>query len=580
MPGKAWNPGFQPGMNMTMENTPYIAGLLKRTGLFTDDQVERVLLGVREQGLPIVRAVVDGGHADESAFLEALAGVLNLPYRRIEPSQVPREVLEKMPPRAVFQYNIMPVAMVNGSLEVATADPLDAGLTDALRLASGLRIRLVLCPARDITEAAKALYGVGAETVDRMMRDTRFEELQAPGKLELGELDQEASIVKFVNQIIWEAFREGATDIHFEPMELELRIRYRVDGVLHATPVPAQLNRFQAAIISRIKVMASLDIAEKRMPMDGRISLRVDAQDVDIRVSTMPTVYGESVSLRLLQRHGSFITIRELGMAERDCVTIERIIHRPNGIILVTGPTGSGKTTSLYAYLNEVNSMDLRILTAEEPIEYEMSGINQVLVRPDIGLTFATVLRAFLRQDPDIIMVGEIRDFETAEIAIQASLTGHLVFSTLHTNDAAGAFTRLLDMGVEPYLAASAVEAVIAQRLVRKLCVSCRQPLAADRAELAAAGFPVDRLEGAVLYGAGQCEKCRKTGFHGRGGIFEVLEATESIESLVIGRRPTNEIRQRAMQHGMRSLRDDGWEKVLAGMTTIEEVIRATEENE
>jgi len=266
-------------------------------------------------------------------------------------------------------------------------------------------------------------------------------------------------------------------------------------------------------------------------------------------------------------------------MNEKDCVKMERIIHKPNGIVLVTGPTGSGKTTSLYAYLHEINTMDQRILTVEEPIEYEMPGINQVLVRSDIGLTFATVLRSFMRQDPDIIMVGEIRDFETAEIAIQASLTGHLVFSTLHTNDAAGAFTRLLDMGVEPYLVASAVEAVVAQRLVRRLCTSCRQPMEPDKKDLAQVGFPIDKLDGGALFRVGQCEKCRKTGFRGRGGIFEVLEVTDPIESLVITRRPTNEIKQRAMHEGMRTLRDDGWEKVLAGVTTVEEVMSATEEN-
>jgi len=291
-------------------------------------------------------------------------------------------------------------------------------------------------------------------------------------------------------------------------------------------------------------------------------------------------VYGESVSLRLLQRHGEFIGLTELGMSDRDCGLISRIIHRPNGIVLVTGPTGSGKSTSLYAYLSEINTVDQRILTAEEPIEYEMAGINQVLVRPEIGLTFARSLRSFLRQDPDIIMVGEIRDVETAEISIQASLTGHLVFSTLHTNDAAGAFTRLLDMGVEPFLVASAVEAVVAQRLVRKLCESCRQPVSPAADVLREVGFPSERLEGQVIYGAGQCETCRMTGFRGRGGIFEVLQGSEGIEALVIARSATSEIKQKAVAEGMRTLRDDGWAKVLDGMTPVDEVLRVTEENE
>jgi type II secretory ATPase GspE/PulE/Tfp pilus assembly ATPase PilB-like protein len=383
-----------------------------------------------------------------------------------------------------------------------------------------------------------------------------------------------------MNQIIWEAVQQGATDIHFEPMENELRIRYRIDGVLHQTPVPAQLNRFQAAIISRIKVMANLDIAEKRLPMDGRIGLRVQGRDIDIRVSTMPTVYGESVSLRLLQGRAQFITMAELGMTARDATLMQKVIHRPNGIVLVTGPTGSGKSTSLYAFLHEINTIDQRILTAEEPIEYEMPGINQVLVRPDIGLTFARILRSFLRQDPDIVMVGEIRDLETAEIAIQASLTGHLVFSTLHTNDSAGAFTRLLDMGVEPFLVGSAVKAVMAQRLVRRLCSACKRPVPVKLEFLNEIGFPVDRLRPDAILEPGTCEACRMTGFKGRVGIFEVLDVTDDVISLVIARSSTNAIRQKAGSHGMRTLRDDGWNKVLGGVTTIEEVLRVTEENE
>ncbi|MCX7590546.1 MAG: GspE/PulE family protein, partial [Kiritimatiellae bacterium] len=452
----------------------FLFGLLKRTGLFTDQQITELLQAARTDGTGITKTVVQNGYAGEQEFLQALAGALGLDFVRLGAQKIGADVLKMLPPKVVFQYNVIPFAFDNGVLTVATSDPLDPGLADALRLAAGTRIRFVLSPAADIEKAAKAFYGIGAETVDRMMRDDRFEVTpdETVSKFDLSELDQEASVVKFVNQIIWEAIQQGATDIHFEPMEDRLRIRYRVDGVLHQTPVPPQLNRFQAAIISRIKVMANMDIAEKRLPMDGRIGLRVKGEDIDIRVSTIPTVYGESVSLRLLQRKGQMINIKELGMSERDRSLVERLIHRPNGIILVTGPTGSGKTTSLYAFLHEINTIDQRILTAEEPIEYEMPGINQVLVRPEIKLTFARCLRHFLRQDPDVIMVGEIRDLETAEIAIQASLTGHLVFSTLHTNDAAGAFTRLLDMGVEPYLVASAVVAVIAQRLVRRLCIA------------------------------------------------------------------------------------------------------------
>ncbi|MGQ9661038.1 MAG: GspE/PulE family protein [Kiritimatiellia bacterium] len=561
----------------------FLSGLLKRTGLFTDQQISELVKTAQTNGTGLTETVVKNGYASEEELLQALARTLNVEFVRLSTQKIEPEVLRMLPTKVVFQYNVIPLAFQNGLLTVATNDPLDAHLIDALRLASRARIRFALSPAADIAKAAKAFYGVGAETVDRMMQDDRFEVTpeETVSKFDVSELDQEASVVKFVNQIIWEAIQQGATDIHFEPMEDRLRIRYRVDGVLHQTPVPPQLNRFQAAIISRIKVMANLDIAEKRLPMDGRIGLRVQGEDIDIRVSTIPTVYGESVSLRLLQRKGQMINIKDLGMSERDRSIAEKLIRRPNGIILVTGPTGSGKTTSLYAFLHEINTIDQRILTAEEPIEYEMPGINQVLVRPEIKLTFARCLRHFLRQDPDVIMVGEIRDLETAEIAIQASLTGHLVFSTLHTNDAAGAFTRLLDMGVEPYLVASAVVAVIAQRLVRRLCGQCRRPARPDPSFLRELGFPVLRLQepAATIYEAGTCEQCRATGYRGRIGIFEVMRSTESVQSLVIQRSSTQAIKQQAISEGMRTLRDDGWDKVLAGLTTVEEVLSVTEEN-
>lgn len=553
---------------------------LRATGLFSEPQLASILDVARDEGLSITEAVVNSGHASEQDYLKALAEGLRAKFMRLGSLDVGADILERLPTKAVFQYSAIPVSYERNTLEVAVNNPLDAGLMDALRLASGGRIRFVLSPAEDIARAIKAFYGVGADTVERMIQDDRFEVSadETIGKVDVSEMDQEASIVKFVNQIIWEACQQGATDIHFEPMEEQLRIRYRVDGVLHQTPVPPQLIRFQAAIISRIKVMANLDIAEKRLPMDGRIGLRVQSRDIDIRVSTMPTVYGESVSLRLLQSGGDFVGLDELGMSDRDSSLLRQIIHRPNGIVLVTGPTGSGKSTSLYAYLKEINNVDVRIMTAEDPIEFGMTGVNQVLVREDIGLSFATILRSFLRQDPDIIMVGEIRDQETAEIAIQASLTGHLVFSTLHTNDSAGAFTRLLDMSVEPFLVASAVSAVVAQRLVRRLCQECKVEQEQDLDDLKKLGFPVERLAEGGIYTVGGCDKCRSTGFSGRGGIFEVLNVTDDIESLVINRSSMNVIKQKGISEGMTVLRDDGWRKVLKGITTIEEVLRVTEE--
>ncbi len=567
---------------MATTSTGGLAGILMRTGFFSESQLNGLLEKKRASEQSITELVVDGGYAKEGKFLVELGKALGVPFSQLGAATIESEVLDKLPPKAVFQYNVIPVSVNNGTLLVATNDPFDPELIDALRLASGMRVRIALSTSDEIAKAAKKFYGVGAETVASMMEDDRYE-VDAevlPGKVDLDELDQEASIVKFVNQIIWEACRQRATDIHFEPMENELRIRYRIDGVLHQTPLPPKLKRFQAAILSRIKVMANMDIAEKRLPADGRIGLRIESEDVDIRVSTMPTVYGESISLRLLQRKGRLMGLEELGMYPKDVEIVRKVIHRPNGIVLVTGPTGSGKSTSLYAYLQELNSINCRILTVEDPIEYEIEGINQVLVRPDIGLSFARALRSFLRQDPDIIMVGEIRDFETAEIAIQASLTGHLVFSTLHTNDAAGAFTRLLDMGVEPYLVASSVEGVVAQRLVRRLCVDCKKKGESTEVFLKSIGFPVERLGDKVIYEEVGCDKCRMTGFQGRTGIYEVLKVDEVIQSHVIARQSTNAIMQTATRDGMRTLRDDGWEKVLSGVTTVNEILRVSEENE
>ncbi len=558
-----------------------LSEILVRTGFLSEAQVEALLAETQRSGASITEAVVREGLAREEDFLETLGGILGLRFMRLNSAAIEQAVLERLPTKAVFQYNVIPVAIENGCLLVATHDPFDAGLVDALRLAVGGRVRLVLSSSVDIARAIKKFYGVGADTVAKMMQDDRIE--VAPDeslfKLELNEMDQEASVVKFVNQIIWEAYQERATDIHLEPMENELRIRYRVDGVLHATPLPQQLNRFQAAIISRIKVMANVDIAEKRLPQDGRIGLRIQSEDIDIRVSTMPTVYGESVSLRLLMRGKETIGFKDLGLYPRDQEIMQALIRKPNGIILVTGPTGSGKSTSLYAYLSEINSVDKRIITVEEPIEYEMVGINQISVRPEIGLTFATALRHILRQDPNVIMVGEIRDLETAEIAIRASLTGHLVLSTLHTNDAAGAVTRLIDMGMEPFLVSSSLEGVVAQRLVRKLCTNCRRPTQLDATLAEEIGFPRDRTSDVVYEEAG-CEKCRNTGFRGRLGIYEVLQVTDAMEPLITARSATSVLKQHAIAEGMRTLRDDGWLKVLDGITTVREVLRVTEENE
>jgi general secretion pathway protein E len=559
-----------------------LAGLLGETGLFSVDQIQSLLAEQQQGGKSITETVTSMGFAPEESFLVALAQAMNLPYVKVSDLEIEEQVLDTLPTKVVFQYNVMPVAIENGTLRVATNDPFTPGMMDALRLASGKRVQFALAVAPDLANASKTVYGVGADTLDQMMRDDGIDlsEEQPLLKQDLDELDQDASIVKFVNQIIWEAQQDRATDIHLEPMEMDLRIRYRVDGVLHQTPVPPQLKRFQSAIISRIKVMSHMDIAEKRLPQDGRISLKVRGEDIDVRVSTMPTVYGESVSLRLLMRNSGLLGLDKLGLQDQDAEVLNRLIHRPHGILLVTGPTGSGKSTSLYAWLHTINSTDKRILTLEDPIEYEMPGVNQIHVRPEIGLTFAVGLRHILRQDPDVVMVGEIRDLETAENAIRAALTGHLVFSTLHTNDAAGAVTRLLDMGIEPFLVASSVDGLVAQRLVRRLCEKCKKPMTIDPEYLERAGFPPELLSQGTIYEAVGCEECRMTGFKGRTGIYEIIVVDDTIRPLIVTRAASNVIKQQALKQGMRTLRDDGWTKVLEGITTVEEILRVSEEDE
>ena len=558
------------------------ASLLEATGLFTPPQIEELSIKQRENDGVLTATVVALEYAREDVFLPALAKAMQIPYVKVGDKPIPGEILEKVPTKAIFQYNVIPVGIENGTLRVATSEPFRPGLADSLRLASGLRVKFALSPAGEIEKAAKKFYGVGADTLDRLIADNQIDLDQDVGTSvgDLSNLDQEASVVKFVNQVIWEAHHDRGTDIHIEPMENDLRIRYRIDGVLHPTPLPPQMKRFQSAIISRIKVMAGMDIAEKRLPQDGRISLRVKGEEIDVRVSTMPTVYGESVSLRLLMRSSGMYGMDRLGLFPDDEEILHRLIRRPHGILLVTGPTGSGKSTSLYAWLHTINSVDKRILTVEDPIEYEMAGINQIQMKPEIGLTFAVGLRHILRQDPDVIMVGEIRDQETADIAIRAALTGHLVFSTLHTNDSAGGVTRLVDMGIEPFLVASSVEALVAQRLVRRLCPKCKKPWTVDMPFLESLGFPISKLLTGTICEPVGCEDCRGTGYAGRTGIYEILLVSDVIRQMIVERRSSADIKIHALEHGMRTLRMDGWRKVLGGVTTLEEVIRVTSEDE
>ncbi len=516
----------------------------------------------------------------EEHFLSHLATVLKWPFIDLRKSTVPTEARNAISTKVAFQFNAIPIDAQNGTLVIAVSNPFDTAMLNAVQFDAGKPVKFALATRAEIEKALKKYYGVGAETLDELAKDDDEPIELDLGDKEITEGDQEASVIKFVNQIIWEAFKDRATDIHFEPAEDELRIRYRIDGILHQTPMPPQLKRYQAAIISRIKVMSGMNISEKRLPQDGRINVRIKGEEIDIRVSTVPTVYGESVSLRLLTRGKIFLTLDKLGFDPKEETALREIIIKPHGILLVTGPTGAGKSTSLYAFLSTINSVAKRIITIEEPVEYELKGINQIAVRSDIGLTFAMGLRHILRQDPNVIMVGEIRDLETAEIAIRAALTGHLVFSTLHTNDAPSAFTRLIDMGIEPFLVASSVEAIMAQRLVRTICKTCRTPQKVERNYLRKIGFPENEIDTTTFYKGAGCEDCRQLGYQGRLGIYELLLVTEAIRPLVMNRAPASTIASEAIKHGMRTLRIDGWNKVKSGTTTIEEVLRVTQTEE
>lgn len=552
--------------------------LLRSAGIYSDEQLSRIVNGrFANPGMGLAEAAVKFGGHRESEFLEAIGRVLGLEVVDLERRQPNPDALTKLPASAVYQYFVLPFAIDGGAITVVSSDPFDTKAADGLRLISGGVVKIALAPKEEVEKAVKKYYGVGADAIEKMIEDGRYsvdDDIGAMTKIDVNEMGEEASIVRFVNQIIAEADRQGATDIHIEPQETELRIRYRIDGMLHKVDVPPQLNRLKSAIISRIKVMANLDIAEKRLPMDGRIGIRIGGQDIDIRVSTMPAAYGESISLRLLAKSGNFVKMDDLGFNERDYAVVSKIIHRPNGIFLVTGPTGSGKSTSLYSFLSEVNKMDVRIMTAEDPIEYHMAGINQMQMQADIGMTFARALRAFLRQDPDIIMVGEIRDRETAEIAINASLTGHMVFSTLHTNDAAGAFPRLIDMGVEPFLIASAVAGVMGQRLCRRLCPKCMREVPLDMKYYTLQAPP---KKNTVFEPVG-CDACTRTGYKGRRALFEVLDVDEDIEGSIVRRENATQIRNLALSKGMTTLREDGWAKVFDGVTSVKEIMRVTED--
>ncbi|HVG79127.1 MAG TPA: type II secretion system ATPase GspE [Patescibacteria group bacterium] len=546
-------------------------------GLTTPDVVERALARAQTTGELVGEALVALGAVTEDDVLRALALQQNLPYlwREEMPSTVP--VLKNVSAKYLRQYRVVPISIEGSVLTVASADPLNTIIADELRQATGLTVKLVVSSPAGILEAIDRSYDGAATPLQRIVEG--MEDEGGPGGDEdvnhLRDMAFEAPVVRLVNLLVENAIAAEASDIHIEPFEDTLRIRYRIDGLLYDQEAPPR--RLQAAVTSRIKIMSEMNIAERRLPQDGRIRVTLHGQRVDIRVSTMPTVHGESIVMRLLQRSTVFLPLEKLGFPSNTLARFESLIKRPHGIVLVTGPTGSGKTTTLYAALDKINSPGVKIITVEDPVEYQLKGVNQIPVKAKIGLTFANGLRHIVRQDPDVILVGEIRDLETAEIAIQASLTGHLVFSTLHTNDAPGAITRLQDMGVEPYLVASVLEGVLAQRLVRRICVACRVPDAPSQADLDALGIRASA--DVTLYRGKGCDDCRGTGYRGRSAIYEMFGIDEDARSLMLRRASARDIRVHAIERGMTTLRLDGWQRACEGVTTVEEILRVTQED-
>lgn len=581
------------------QNAASIVEVMRQASLLSDQDYTDIVTEIKETGASETAVLSKHGVSSDILALATKSAEFRTPLVQLETVDPEPDTLEKVSPGFAYRNKVVPIDLNADGLTVAMADTLDVVLIDEIELITNCRVIPVLADEADIDEAIVRLYGRTAESLlsagikgpvgatETLERET-IEDFGIDEK----DLSQDPTVIHAVDQMIIDAVRMGASDIHIEPYPTQLKIRFRVDGVLEDQPQPPAY--LQSAITSRIKIMAGMDVAERRRPQDGKISRRIGSvgnRQIDLRVSTVPTVamlHGESVVLRILDRQSIDFGLAELGLTEDNLQLFQRMIRKPHGIILATGPTGSGKTTSLYACLKEINSPDVKIITLEDPVEYELEGINQIQVNPDIDFTFAVGLRHILRQDPDKVLVGEIRDYETAEMAVHTSLTGHLVFSTLHTNDAPGAITRLIDMNVEPYLVASTVEGIIAQRLARRVCRACCEMYSPDRDELAGLmgnghnsnGNGVVIPDDLKIPRAVGCKECRGRGYKGRIGIFEVLLMTDEIRSMALKQASTNEIRRLAVQLGMRGLREDGWRKVTAGLTTVDEVIRLTQEDE
>jgi len=553
--------------------------ILIRRGLMNRGQLEqtRSMANGHGDGTRLIEQAIQLGFVSEEAALKAVGEEVGIEFIDLGEANVDLSLLKTFPQKLIHRQTLFPIRKDYGQLIVATCNPFDLYPLDEVSAATGMSVMPVLAARNEIAKLIKKHLGVGSETVDGLMAqadedDAAVEllsDIETDGS-ELSEMAQEASVVRLVNEILLEAIELRASDVHIESQNSGIAIRYRIDGQMQAQPVPPEINRFESAIISRLKIMSRLNIAEKRLPQDGRMKLKIAGREIDVRVSVIPMIHGEGIVMRILDKGAMKFDLQAIGMEPDTYKLFRELIDMPHGIVLVTGPTGSGKTTTLYSALIEINQPDVKIITTEDPVEYQLEGINQIQVHAKIGLTFGHSLRSILRHDPDIVLVGEIRDLETAENAIQASLTGHLVFSTLHTNDAASAFTRMTDMGVEPFLVASTVEGVMAQRLIRRLCVHCKQKYEPKKDEMPS-DFPWDKKEG-PLYKAVGCRECRNTGYRGRMGIYELMITNNDIRQLANDRVSSWKLLQIAMEQGMRSLRQDGWLKVCHGLSTADEV--------
>lgn len=564
---------------MSVTGALRLGNLLVQKGILTADQLQRALELQKEKGELLGAMIVSLGFATEEQILTVLSEQLGIGYVRLKEAPISPGLIKRIPAKTVCHYRCFPVALEGNQMQVAISDPLNVHALDELGLHLQCRIVPVLASENDILSAIQEYYGIGADTIAKLREEEPVEVARiAPQEIkteDIQEMAQDASIIKFVNEVFLEAHRLRATDIHIEPFEDYLRIRYRLDGILQEAVVPPHLKQYQFAIVSRIKIMANLDIAERRLPQDGRIKLKVGEENLDMRVSILVTPYGETVNIRLL--YPAMLTnLRQLGFEGMYLKQLEDLLDKPHGIVFVTGPTGSGKTTTLYACLNHINRLDTKIITIEDPIEYPLRGISQMEVQPKIGFTFANGLRSILRHDPDIIMVGEVRDFETAEIAIRSALTGHLVLSTLHTNDAVSSITRLIDMNVEPFLVTSTVQCIIAQRLVRRLCSHCHVPLEDPESALKELGISMPPAP--LLFEGGKgCDRCRKTGYSGRIAIYEFLLMDDIIRRLIMKGAPLSKIKQYAQSKGMQTLLESGAVSALQGITSLSEVLRVTQ---